>query len=132
MAKDFIPLKDLEVYKLRELSKIGWEIYQDLDWQDKKTMGDQFVRAADSIGANITEGYFRYHYLDRVKFMYNARGSLAESKDYWLDLLFERQKVSKGLYQHYKTIAEKLQLNYRTIFPHYIVAKKTISINKYP
>jgi len=41
MAKDFIPLKDLEVYKLaRELSKIGWEIYQDLDWQDKKTMGD--------------------------------------------------------------------------------------------
>jgi len=42
--------------------------------------------------------------------MYNARGSLAESKDYWLDLLFERQKVSKGLYQHYKTIAEKTSI----------------------
>jgi hypothetical protein len=38
MEKKFIPLKDLEVYKLaRELSKIAWEIYQDLDWQDKKT-----------------------------------------------------------------------------------------------
>jgi len=44
MKKKYIPLKDLEVYKLaRELSKIAWEIYQDLSWQDKKTMGDQFL-----------------------------------------------------------------------------------------
>jgi len=30
-------MKDLEVYKLaRELSRIGWEIYEDLDRQTKK------------------------------------------------------------------------------------------------
>lgn len=40
--KKHIQLEDLEVYKLsRELSKIGWEIYQNLTWQDKKIMGDQ-------------------------------------------------------------------------------------------
>ena len=32
--KQYILLKDLEVYRLaRELSKIGWEIYQKLSWQ---------------------------------------------------------------------------------------------------
>jgi len=29
---------------------------------------------------NIAEGYGRYHYLDRLRFMYIARGSLAETK----------------------------------------------------
>ena len=33
----YILLKDLEVYKLAiELSKRGWEIYENLNWQDKK------------------------------------------------------------------------------------------------
>lgn len=35
--KKFILLKDLEVYKLaRELSKMGWDIYKNLNWQIKK------------------------------------------------------------------------------------------------
>lgn len=28
-------------------------------------MGDQFITAADSFGANIVEGYGRYHNLDK-------------------------------------------------------------------
>ncbi|GIV44793.1 MAG: hypothetical protein KatS3mg035_1916 [Bacteroidia bacterium] len=32
-------------------------------------MGDQFVRATDSIGANIAEGYGRFHYLEKLKFL---------------------------------------------------------------
>jgi len=96
MEKKFIPLKNLEVYKLaRELSKIAWEIYQDLDWQDRKTMGDQFLTATDSAGANIAEGYSRYHYLDRIKFYYNSRASLSEANDHWIELLNERKKLIK-------------------------------------
>jgi four helix bundle protein len=88
--RKFIPLKDLVVYQLsRELSKIGWEIYESLDWRDKKIMGDQFIEATDSAGANIAEGYFRYHFLERIKFYYNSRGSLAESTEHWLKLLKE-------------------------------------------
>ena len=64
--RSYILLQDLEVYKLsRELSRIGWEMYEKLNWQDKKVIGDQFITSTDSIGANIAEGYARYHYLDR-------------------------------------------------------------------
>jgi len=85
----------LEIYKLaREIGKDAWKIYNILNWQDKKIMGDQFIAAIDSIGANISEGFGRYHFLDKNKFNYNSRGSLLESV-YWLNLLSEREKITK-------------------------------------
>jgi len=93
MKRKYILLNDLEVYKLaRELSKIGWEIYQNLNWQTKKIMGDQFIEAVDSVGANIAEGYGRFHYLDKIKFYYNSRSSLIECNEHWIELLKERKK----------------------------------------
>lgn len=39
IKKKYILIKDLEVYKLaRELSKIGWKVYQRLNWQTKKSL----------------------------------------------------------------------------------------------
>ncbi len=74
MENKYILLKDLEIYQLaRELSRIGWEIYSALDWQMKKINGDQFIEATDSVGANITEGYKRFHYLERIRFCYISR-----------------------------------------------------------
>jgi len=91
-------LRDLEVYKLaRDISKDAWLIYGRMDWQGKKIIGDQFISAIDSIGANIAEGFGRFHYLDRNKFNYNSRGSLVESM-HWLDLLFERKFISEKEY----------------------------------
>lgn len=57
-------------------------------------MGDQLIRVIDSHAANIAEGYGRYHYLDRIKFYYNARASLLESK-HWLYLFLKRKKSQK-------------------------------------
>jgi len=109
--KQYIPLRDLEVYKLsRELSKIGWDIYNILNWQDKKTVGDQFIRAIDSVGANIAEGYSRYHYLDKIKFYYTSRASLAESCDHWLELLCERKKINSENYDKMKIIKRELSI----------------------
>jgi len=111
MGKKYIPLKELEVYKLaRELSEIGWEIYQSLDWHDKKIIGDQFIQATDSVGANIAEGYGRFHSLDRIKFYYNSRGSLSECTDHWLELLKQRLKIDEEKYKKFKTIANILSL----------------------
>ena len=93
----------------RELSKIAWEIYQDLNWEDRKTMGDQFLRSTDSVGANIAEGYGRYHYLDQIKFYYNSRGSLKECS-HWLEILSERGKVNPEKYKQFKTVIEKFSL----------------------
>jgi len=109
MKRKYILLSDLEVYKLaRELSKTAWEIYQELSWQDKKTMGDQFLQATDSVGANTAEGYGRFHYLDRIKFYYNSRASLSEANDHWIELLNERGKIKKEKYNSYKTVAKDL------------------------
>lgn len=109
MIKKYILLKNLDVYMLaRNLSKIGWEIYKRLDWRDKKTMGDQFIESIDSVGANIAEGYNRFHFLDKIKFYYNSRASLSESVDHWLELLYERDKIKKEEYEQFKEISEKL------------------------
>lgn len=101
----------MEVYQLaRELSRIGWKIYNNIDWQTKKINGDQFIEATDSVGANIAEGYGRFHYLDKIKFYYNSRASLNECNDHWLELLNERKKISKEKYQEFKNIVEKLSI----------------------
>lgn len=104
----YIALRDLEVYKLsRELSRIAWDIYQVLDWKMQKINGDQFIESTDSTGANVAEGYGRYHFLDRIKFYYNSRGSLLECNEHWIELLKEREKVSEEHYKQYKETAEK-------------------------
>lgn len=108
-----LELQKLEVYILaRELSSIGWAIYEKLKWQERKVIGDQFVESTDSVGANIAEGYGRYHYLDRIKFFYNARGSLLESR-HWVELLDERKLLvkndtSKKYFQIYDLLLLKL------------------------
>lgn len=126
--KKHILLKDLEVYKLaRELSRIGWEIYDSLDWRDKKIMGDQFITATDSFGANIAEGYSRFHYLDKIKFLYNARASLAEANDHWLEVLKERNKVKEINYQVYKKVASKASLKLQNFISAIYKAKNSIN-----
>ena len=103
----YIPLNQIKVYQLAcEYSDQNWEIYKNLNWQDKKIIGDQWIRSVDSVGANIAEGYGRYNYLDKIKFYYIARGSLFESK-HWLDLLFKRKFIKK---EKYLKLTEKYKL----------------------
>lgn len=109
--KKYIRLHELEVYKLsRELSKIAWEIYNTLSWQIKKISGDQFITSVDSVGANIAEGYTRFHYLDKIKFYYIARASLTEASNHWLELLFERNQMIDKNYKEFKKTAEQLSI----------------------
>jgi|SRR3989344_7565232 len=121
----YLQLDNLDVYKLaRDYSRSGWEIYEKLDWQQRKVIGDQAVRSIDSVGANIAEGYGRFHYLDKSKFYYIARGSLFESK-HWMELLKERKLVSEDKYvemlELHKNILLKInvliksQLNHKKI-----------------
>ena len=110
-TKTFITIKDLQVYQLsRKLSTIAWDIYSKMSFEEKKIIGDQFIRATDSIGANIAEGYSRFHFLDKVRFYYNARASQSESTDHWLELLFERNKINQQVFDEYKTISKDLQI----------------------
>jgi len=105
----YIRLDELQIYKLsRELSTRAWKIYVRLDWQIKKTIGNQFIDSVDSIGANIAEGYFRFHYLDKIKFYYNARGSHGEAILHWLDLLRERNFITEAEFNEMLKISSEL------------------------
>ena len=50
---------------------------------DMWSTGLQLLRAADSVGANIAEASGRWHYRDRQRLLYIARGSLAETA-HWI------------------------------------------------
>ncbi len=76
--EDFDAFKDLE-----RLCDEVWESV--LAWRPfaQGTLGRQLVRAVDSIGANLAEGDGRYHYKEKLNFLYIARGSLKEAR-YWI------------------------------------------------
>ena len=115
----YILLKDLKVYQLaRKLSALAWNIYSKMSFEDKKIIGDQFIRSTDSIGANIAEGYSRFHYLDKVRFYYNSRASQSEATDHWLDLLLERNKISQDIFEEFNSISKDLQIRLNNFITH--------------
>ncbi|MDD2640532.1 MAG: four helix bundle protein [Arcobacteraceae bacterium] len=92
-------LGKLDIYKLSlNLSKDIWEVYVNLSADLKYNIGNQVIRSIDSIGANIAEGYGRFHYKDSIKFYYNSRGSLWESK-HWVYLLYQRKLINQERYE---------------------------------
>ncbi len=42
----------------------------------------QLRRACSSVTANIAEGFARYHFKDKIRFYYHARGSVAEVQNF--------------------------------------------------
>jgi four helix bundle protein len=71
---------ELDVYRLaEELSDLTWDAYDTWGAKAQQTIGCQIIRPADSIAANIAEGYGRYTPADRRKFYLYARGSFEET-----------------------------------------------------
>ena len=77
-------LEDLEIYRLSmDMGEKVWSIVVKWDGFAKDTVGRQLVRAVDSVAANLSEGFGRYHYREKKHFSYYSRGSLYESRT-WL------------------------------------------------
>ena len=101
-------LEKLEVYQLSEtFSDIIWEIVMDWDNFRKDTIGKQIVRSADSIAANIAEGYGRYYYKESKQFFFYSRGSLQETKS-WLSKCKRRKIIKKNKAEELLNEAEKI------------------------
>ena len=87
-------LEELQVYTLSmEMAEKIWTIVVGWDYFTKDTIGKQLVRAADSIAANLSEGYGKYHFKENLNFSYYSRGSLYETKT-WLTKSHNRNLIS--------------------------------------
>ena len=74
---------------------------------EKDTIGKQLVRSADSISANIAEGYGRYFYKESKQFYFYARGSIQETKS-WLYKCMRRKVIEVEKCKVLIALAEKI------------------------
>jgi four helix bundle protein len=107
-------LEDIRILKVVE--EIADAIYKvSSRWDDfaKDVIGKQIARAADSIGANVAESFGRFHFGEKIQFLYYARGSLFETK-YWLNRAGARDLMTSDEKQNHTTrltdIARQLNL----------------------
>ncbi len=70
--KVWVSAKDLAVRICREVIPV-------LPSEEKYALIQQLRRSAQSIPANIAEGYGRFYFQDNIRFCYVARGSLEET-----------------------------------------------------
>lgn len=108
-----VGFEELRVYRLsEEIADPTWDLV--LGWNNlaKDTVGKQIIRSADSIGANIAEGYGRGTYNDNKRFVRISRGSLYETR-HWLRRAFRRQLLNQSQIDHLKPLIDNLgpQLN---------------------
>src|SRR5262245_22237464 len=81
-TEKFQTFEDLEVYKAARQFRIAmYAVSRRLPDLEKYELASQVRRASVSLTNNIAEGHGRFHYLDQVKFMLQARGSLQELLD---------------------------------------------------
>ena len=100
--------ESLRVYQLaEELADEIWQIA--LGWPvfAKNTIGQNLVRAADSIGCNIAEGTGRGSFQDNRRFVKIARGSLNETK-HWLRRAFRRELLTHEQINKLKPLMDEL------------------------
>ena len=93
MALEF---EELRILKAAEVVADGiWKRVTCWETFAREVVGVQMARAADSIGANIAEAYGRFHYGEKLQFLYYARGSLFET-EYWLNRAQKRGLMPAG------------------------------------
>lgn len=98
----------LEVYQLSEnLADQIWNIVTKWGHFAKNTVGNQLVRAADSIGANIAEGTGRGTYKNNRRFVRISRTSLYETK-HWLRRVYKRNFLTQKQINHLSPLITEL------------------------
>lgn len=108
MEKRYLQLTDITSYKSAfDFSNQVWTFVLKWDFFAKDTIGKQFVNAADSISANIAEGFGRYHKKDKIKFYYYALGSTKECTD-WCNKARVRGLITDEIFLIINTHLENL------------------------
>lgn len=94
VEKTYLTLNKVDAYLISfRLSNYIWEVV--LKWEkfEKWTIGKQLTESADSISANIAEGFGRYHKKEKIHFYRYSYGSMEETKD-WIRKVTLRNLLS--------------------------------------
>jgi len=116
MIKEFY---ELDAWKKgHELVLEIYKITNNFPKEEKFGITDQLRRAASSATANIAEGFERYHFNDKIKFYYQARGSVAEVQNFLLlsrDLGYIDSKKCEALIEETNEIRQMINGLIRSI-----------------
>lgn len=109
----FLSIQDIGAYKISfPLSNYVWDIVIRWGFFEKDTVGKQFVRALDSISANLAEGFRRVSAKDKILFYRYSLGSMQESLD-WCEKAKVRRLITDN---EYRLISAELQKLPREIY----------------
>ena len=107
-GNNYLMLNDISAYKISfALSNYVWGVIIKWNYFEKDTVGKQFVRAIDSISANLAEGFGRYGKKDKIHFYRYSFGSVKESQD-WNEKSKIRSLLSSEEYKHISDELAKL------------------------
>jgi four helix bundle protein len=99
-------LRELRVYQhAMELGETVWTLVGGWNHFAREAMGLQVIRAADSVAANISEGFGRHSFKENARFCYFARGSLRETA-MWIEKACNRKLISN---ETGETLLESIQ-----------------------
>ncbi len=110
---------DLDVWK--EAHNLSIEIYKLTDKFPKKetyAIVDQIRRASTSVGANIAKGFGRFHYKEKIKFYYNARGSICEVQNFLFlaqDINYLDKIIAREVFLKYENLNKRLNNFIRSV-----------------
>jgi four helix bundle protein len=111
---------DLNVWK--EFNRLSVEIYkttENFPNNEKYGITNQLRRASSSVGANIAEGFGRFHYKDKIKFYYNARGSVCEVQNFLFlsqDLKYLTKKEARKIFSEYEQLNKRINSFIKSIY----------------
>jgi four helix bundle protein len=104
-VRDF---KDLDAWKLaRTFRNLIYDLLKKLPAEERFALNGQLRRAAQSIGANIAEGFGRYSYQENIQFCRQARGSAYEVRDH-LVTAADAKFISEAEYAEADSLAQRV------------------------
>ncbi len=113
--KKYLKLNNVEPYKISfHLSNFVWDVVMKWSHVAQSTIGIQFIDAADSISANIAEGFGRYNKKDKIRFYRYSNGSVTECLD-WNEKAKIRRLISKETYDYIFVELQKLPKSLNTL-----------------
>jgi four helix bundle protein len=107
VADQRLGFQDLKCWQLaRRLVIEAHEVAAQLPSIERYDLASQMRRSSKSVMANIAEGYGRYHYLDKLRFFYIARGSLDETISH-LITCFDLKYISESRFNDLHGLAQE-------------------------